>query len=109
MDASVRALLNSLRDERLSVSFEVVARCLPDHGQRPHGEYLVVTSVARHCADGTVEVRTRAHRRDARSFETCWPHPASEAAAHGQQRLMIMPHLLNTTPCRHLTSESALL
>jgi hypothetical protein len=50
-------MLAALREQRLSVSFETMARCLPDHGQRPHGDYLVVTSICRMPADGTIEVR----------------------------------------------------
>jgi len=43
--------------QRLSVSFEVVARCLGQHGQLPHGEYLVTTSIARLTSDARIEVR----------------------------------------------------
>ena len=54
------SMLDALRTQRLSVSFETMARCLPDHGQRPHGDYLVVTSVCRMPLDGSVEVFNQA-------------------------------------------------
>ena len=50
-------MLAALQQQRLSVSFETMARCLPDHGQRPNGDYLVVTSVCRMPDDGTVQAR----------------------------------------------------
>lgn len=50
-------LLSAMKKQRLSVSFEVVARCLSHHGQIPQGEYMVVTSVTRLAVDGSVEVR----------------------------------------------------
>lgn len=55
--AKLDAMLDALRTQQLSVSFETMARCLHDHGQRPHGDYLVVTSVCRMPHDGTIEVR----------------------------------------------------
>lgn len=51
-------LRESMKAKRLSVSFEVVARCLSHHGQLPQAEYLVTTAITRLCADGRIEVRT---------------------------------------------------
>ena len=50
-------LLCAMKQERLSVSFEVVTRTLGHHGQLPQGEYLVVTSISRITPDAQVEVR----------------------------------------------------
>jgi hypothetical protein len=49
-------MLEELKRQDLSLSFETVTRCLSDHGQRPQGEYLLTTSIAHHCRDGRVEV-----------------------------------------------------
>eukprot|EP00892_Ulva_mutabilis_P003737 jgi/Ulvmu1/1735/UM117_0012.1 len=49
-------LFEAMQSGRVSVSFETVARCLSHHGQLPAGEYMVVTSVTRLHADGTLEV-----------------------------------------------------
>jgi hypothetical protein len=56
-----------MKAQRLSVSFEVVARCLSHHGQLPEAEYLVTTAITRLCPDGQIEVLFK-----------CWtPHNAS--------------------------------
>ena len=49
-------LAEAMRCQRLSVSFEVVARCLSHHGQLPNSEYLVATAITRLCPDGRIEV-----------------------------------------------------
>lgn len=52
----LKCLQEALRQERCSVSFEVVTRCMEHHGQVPAGEYLVATAMTRTVADGTLQV-----------------------------------------------------
>lgn len=55
----MNGLFAVMKLERVSVSFEMVARCLSHHGQVPQGEYMVVTAVTRLHADGEMKVRPR--------------------------------------------------
>ena len=52
----MKKLTEAMRSQHLSVSFEVVARCLSHHGQLPNSEYLVATAITRLCPDGRIEV-----------------------------------------------------
>ena len=83
------SMLDALRTQRLSVSFETMARCLPDHGQRPHGDYLVVTSVCRMPLDGSVEVVNQAELlqfcvEHALPTNDAWLFASSAAAARAR-------------------------
>lgn len=60
----------AMKCQRLSVSFEVVSRCLSHHGQLPKAEYLVATAITRLCPDGQIEVCCRA------SCMPWSPHPS---------------------------------
>lgn len=58
----IKDLLSAMKAQRLSVSFEVVARCLSHHGQLPDGEYMVTTAITKLNVDGSIEVHHPSHK-----------------------------------------------